>query len=134
MDPLTLVVLGIGTVVVVGGAAVLRLQAPRMVRGHKSLLGEAQTDTTDVDVDRDAMGQVVVVMEDISDDHDNGRIRFQGTTWKARSTAGAIAKGERAQLVLRDKTVWVVEPVAPPIAEVDPLEEAIAAIKPGSST
>jgi membrane protein implicated in regulation of membrane protease activity len=119
MDPLTLTVLGIGTLVVLGGAAVVRLNAPRLLKGHKSLLGETNNDRTDVDVDRDAMGQIVEVMEDICEEHDNGRIRFQGTTWKARSTGAVLPKGSRAQLVLRDKTVWVVEAVevAEPIAD-----------------
>jgi membrane protein implicated in regulation of membrane protease activity len=68
-------------------------------------------DTTDVEQDREQMGQVVEVVEDISDEDDNGRIRFQGTTWQARSTAGRFRSGERVQLVYRAESVWVVEAV-----------------------
>ncbi len=68
-------------------------------------------DTTDVDHDREQMGEVVEVVEDVSDDDDNGRIRFQGTTWQARSTTGRFKAGERVQLVYRAESVWVVEAV-----------------------
>jgi membrane protein implicated in regulation of membrane protease activity len=79
----------------------------------KRLAGRADVvkDSTDVDQDRDAMGEVVDVVEDISEDHDNGRIRFQGTTWQARSTNGSILKGQKANLVYRQGSLWVVEPV-----------------------
>jgi membrane protein implicated in regulation of membrane protease activity len=69
-------------------------------------------DTTDVEHDREQMGEVVDVVEDVADDHDNGRIRFQGTTWQARSTNGRFKAGERVQLVYRAESVWVVEAVA----------------------
>jgi membrane protein implicated in regulation of membrane protease activity len=69
-------------------------------------------DATDVDRDRDEMGQVVEVVDDITEDNDEGRIRFQGTTWRARATAGSFKKGERVQLVFRRESVWFVEPVA----------------------
>jgi len=68
-------------------------------------------DTTDVENDREEMGQVVEVVEDVSDEDDNGRIRFQGTTWQARSTGGRFRAGERVQLVYRAESVWVVEAV-----------------------
>ena len=69
-------------------------------------------DATDVEHDREQMGAVVDVVEDVSDDDDQGRIRFQGTTWQARSTTGKFKKGERVQLVYRAESVWVVEAVA----------------------
>jgi len=72
---------------------------------------EVKKDGTDVESDRDAMGEIVDVIEDISDENDNGRIRFQGTTWQARSTTGTIAKGQKAHLVYRDSSLWMVEPV-----------------------
>jgi membrane protein implicated in regulation of membrane protease activity len=69
----------------------------------KKLIGrsDARKDRTDVDQDRDSMGEVVDVIEDVSEEHDQGRIRFQGTTWQARSTTGSIKKGDKATLVYR---------------------------------
>lgn len=72
---------------------------------------EVRNDRTDVDQDRDSMGEVVDVIEDVSDEHDQGRIRFQGTTWQARSTTGSIKKGDKANLVYRDGSLWIIEPV-----------------------
>jgi membrane protein implicated in regulation of membrane protease activity len=72
---------------------------------------DVRRDTTDVDDDRDAMGEVVVVVEDITDDNEEGRIRFQGTTWQARSTAGHFKQGDKVQLVYRQGSIWVVEAV-----------------------
>lgn len=79
----------------------------------KKIAGRAEVkkDSTDVEHDRDAMGEIVEVVEDISDEHDLGRIRFQGTTWQARSTTGVFKKGDKAQLVYREGALWVVEPV-----------------------
>jgi membrane protein implicated in regulation of membrane protease activity len=68
-------------------------------------------DATDVEHDREQMGQVVDVLEDISEVDDNGRIRFQGTTWQARSTSGSFKKGDRVQLVYRAEAIWIVEAV-----------------------
>ena len=71
----------------------------------------AKKDRTDVETDRDSMGEVVEVVDDIAEDHENGRIRFQGTTWKARITTGSLKKGEKAQLVYREGSIWIVEAV-----------------------
>jgi membrane protein implicated in regulation of membrane protease activity len=68
-------------------------------------------DATDVESDREQMGQVVEVIDDVCDDNDDGRIRFQGTTWQARATTGRFARGERVQLVYRAESVWIVEAV-----------------------
>lgn len=61
--------------------------------------------------DRDAMGAVVDVLEPVDDQSDDGRVRFQGTTWSARTTDGVVPKGARARLVYKDKLVWIVEPL-----------------------
>lgn len=61
--------------------------------------------------DRDAMGEVVEVIEAVDDVSENGRIRFQGTTWSARTTDGTVPRGARARLVYKDKLVWIVEPL-----------------------
>lgn len=84
-----------------------RLLADRLVPGRS----ERRKDTVDVEHDRDAMGELVDVVEAVGDDHDDGRIRFQGTTWQARSVNGSIAAGSKAQLVYREGSLWVVEPV-----------------------
>jgi membrane protein implicated in regulation of membrane protease activity len=68
-------------------------------------------DRTDVETDRESMGEIVEVVEDISDENDAGRIRFQGTTWQARATTGRFGRGEKVQLVYRQDAVWVVEAV-----------------------
>ncbi len=79
----------------------------------KRLVGRADVtrDSTDVEHDRDAMGEIVTVVEDVSEEHDNGRIRYQGTTWQARCTTGTLTKGSSAHLVYREGSLWVVEPV-----------------------
>lgn len=84
-----------------------RLLIHRLVPGRS----DVRRDRTDVDNDKDAMGEVVSVVEDVSDEHDTGRIRFQGTTWQARSVHGVIARGQQAQLVYREGSLWIVEPV-----------------------
>jgi membrane protein implicated in regulation of membrane protease activity len=68
-------------------------------------------DRTDVEGDRERMGEVVEVVEDVDDEGEQGRIRFQGTTWQARSTTGHFKRGEKVQLVYRQEAVWVVEAV-----------------------
>lgn len=74
-------------------------------------LGKGDAVVDRADPMRDAMGTVVDVVEDITDDNDDGRVRHEGTTWNARAVDGSIKKGERARLVYRDKMVWVVEPL-----------------------
>lgn len=101
-----------------------RSQVQRLMPGGKS---EVKKDRTDVEHDRDAMGEVVDVVEDISDENDKGRIRFQGTTWNARMTNGSLKKGEKAQLVYREGALWVVEAVSESVKDVfgvDAVEEA----------
>lgn len=71
--------------------------------------GEARHDHSDED--RDAMGEVVEVVEEISDTHQSGRVRFQGTTWAAQTTEGTIPAGAKCKLMVKDKTVWIVEPL-----------------------
>ena len=71
--------------------------------------GESRHDHSDEN--RDAMGEIVEVVEEISDGHPNGRVRFQGTTWAAQTTEGTIPAGSKAKLMVKDKTVWIVEPL-----------------------
>lgn len=72
--------------------------------------GEARHDTSHED--RDAMGMIVDVVEDVGDSHQNGRVRFMGTTWAAQTTEGVVPKGAKAKLVVKDKLVWIVEPLS----------------------
>ena len=72
--------------------------------------GDAKHDNSHED--KDAMGEIVEVLEAIDDTGPTGRIRFQGTTWSAQCTDGNIPQGGRARLVYKDRLVWVVEPVS----------------------
>lgn len=80
----------------------------KLIPGGKSVV---KKDRTDVEHDRDSMGEVVEVIEDVAEEHELGRIRFQGTTWMARTTMGSLKKGEKAQLVYREGSIWIIEPV-----------------------
>lgn len=71
--------------------------------------GERKVDTSHEDTD--ARGEVVDVLEPVDDQSDNGRIRFQGTTWSARAVDGVVPRGAKARLVYKDKLVWIVEPL-----------------------
>jgi membrane protein implicated in regulation of membrane protease activity len=86
------------------------LTIPLRPLARRLIKGQAKYDRSDAV--KDALGQVVEVVEDVADDNDNGRIRFQGTTWAARSMEGKLAKGTRAKLFAKDKLVWVVEPLS----------------------
>jgi membrane protein implicated in regulation of membrane protease activity len=63
-----------------------------------------------------AFGREVEVLETISDGDANGRIRWEGTSWQATSTAGVIPPGGRVRLVYRNNLTWVVEPMEPAAA------------------
>jgi len=41
-----------------------------------------------------------------------GRIRFQGTSWKALAREGEIAVGTRVRIVSRDSMTYIIEPVS----------------------
>jgi inner membrane protein len=62
------------------------------------------------DEDYEAIDQVVDVVENIRDDNNEGRIRFQGISWQARSIEGEIPAGSKARITYRDNTTWIVEP------------------------
>ncbi|MBO6524640.1 MAG: NfeD family protein [Balneolaceae bacterium] len=63
------------------------------------------------DEDFEAMDQIVDVVEPIDDLTSEGRIRFQGISWQARSMEGEIPAGTQVRIVYRDNTTWIVEPV-----------------------
>ncbi|MEL6190340.1 MAG: NfeD family protein, partial [Myxococcota bacterium] len=53
-------------------------------------------------------GQRVLVVEAVSPHHE-GRIRFGGTTWVARTVDEELRPGMYARIVTRDNLVWIVE-------------------------
>lgn len=63
------------------------------------------------DEDFEAMDQIVEVIEPINDMDNDGRIRFQGISWQARSMEGKIPAGSQVRIKYRDNTTWIVEPV-----------------------
>lgn len=63
------------------------------------------------DEDYEAMDQVVEVIEPVNDLDDEGRIRFQGISWQARSVEGNIPSGSHVRIKYRDNTTWVVEKI-----------------------
>lgn len=63
------------------------------------------------DEDFEAMDQIVEVVAPINDETNDGRVRFQGISWQARSTDGDIPEGTKVRIKYRDNTTWIVEPV-----------------------
>lgn len=73
------------------------------------------------DEDFEAMDQVVEVVEPVTPLNSEGRIRFRGATWQARSVEGRLPEGTKARIKYRDNLTWIVEPATGYIAE--PLQE-----------
>ena len=65
------------------------------------------------DEDYEAMDQIVEVVEDINDTNNDGRIRYQGISWQARTLEGDVNAGTLVRIKYRDNTTWIVEPVYP---------------------
>lgn len=63
------------------------------------------------DEDYEAMDQIVDVVEPINEFDNNGRIRYQGISWQARSMEGKIPVGTKVRIKYRENTTWIVEPV-----------------------
>ncbi len=63
------------------------------------------------DEDYEAMDQIVDVVEDINDLNNEGRIRYQGISWQARTIEGNVPVGSQVRIKYRDNTTWIVEPV-----------------------
>ena len=63
------------------------------------------------DEDYEAMDQIVDVVEPINDENNEGRIRYQGISWQARTLEGEVPAGSQVRIKYRDNTTWVVEPV-----------------------
>lgn len=63
------------------------------------------------DEDYEAMDQIVEVTETVNDEDNNGKIRLNGTTWRARSLEGSIKPGKKVRIRYRENTTWIVEPI-----------------------
>ena len=70
-----------------------------------------ETYTKIADEDYEAMDQVAVVVRELNEDDNSGRIRFNGATWNARSVKGRIQSGREVAIRYRDNTTWVVEAI-----------------------
>ena len=78
---------------------------------NKYFKGESYTKLADEDFE--AMDQIAEATEPIDDLSNEGRIRFQGISWQARSMEGEIPAGTQVRIKYRDNTTWIVEPVDP---------------------
>lgn len=76
---------------------------------RKYLKGE--TSYKFADEDYEAMDQIVEVVEPLNEYNDEGRIRFQGISWQARTLEGKVPSGAQVKIKYRDNTTWIVEPV-----------------------
>lgn len=63
----------------------------------------------------DAMDHIVTVLSEVSESHNDGRIRYQGISWQATCLEGTIAVGASAKIKYRDNLTYVIE-------EIDKLE------------
>lgn len=61
------------------------------------------------DEDYEAMDQVAEVIEDVTDYDNSGKIRFDGTSWRAKSLDGTIRAGEKVRIRFRENITWIVE-------------------------
>lgn len=73
--------------------------------------GESERAMTNEDVN--ALDAVVTVIEEVGSLGEEGRIRFRGSEWRARTPeeGQALPPGSEARIVYRDNLTWVVEPV-----------------------
>lgn len=72
---------------------------------------QGETSFKYADEDYEAMDQIVEVIDPINDTNNNGRIRYQGISWQARSIEGEIPAGVQVRIKYRDNTTWIVESV-----------------------
>jgi membrane protein implicated in regulation of membrane protease activity len=69
---------------------------------------EGETFVENTSEDEDAKGAIVEIVETIFP-YKEGRIRFRGSSWKARSEK-EIKKGDKGVIIERDQSVWIVKP------------------------
>jgi len=70
----------------------------------------SDTSYKSTDEDGEAFGAIVEVIKNVGDSHNNGRIRFRGTSWSAKSMEGEIEAGTKARIITRDNLAYVIEP------------------------
>ena len=75
---------------------------------NKYFKGESYSKLADEDFE--AMDQIAEATEPIDEMTNEGRIRFQGISWQARSMEGEIPAGTKVRIKYRDNTTWIVEP------------------------
>lgn len=56
------------------------------------------------------LGTEVLVTQDVTPDSSEGRVRYQGTSWKARSTGGPIPAGSKAKIAGRKNIILYIDP------------------------
>lgn len=61
------------------------------------------------DEDYEAMDQLAEVIEDVTDYDSSGKIRFDGTSWRAKSLEGTIKAGQKVRIRFRENITWIVE-------------------------
>jgi len=62
----------------------------------------------------ETVGKIVEVLADVKPDADTGRVRFQGSSWMARSTGAPVYEGAYAKIVARENLLLLVEPSSGP--------------------
>lgn len=71
-------------------------------------LGAGYKEHSSTNEELDAFGERVEVVESLGPSTE-GRIRFRGSTWPARSLEEEIVAGRYARIITRDNLVWIVE-------------------------
>ncbi len=66
-------------------------------------------DSRHPDPEETGAGETAEVIESVTP-HADGRIRFRGTTWPARTRSGTIAAGSRALVIERDGMTYIIAP------------------------
>ena len=89
-----------------------------MVIGLRGIVGRfssAEKSVQPTDEDLDSFGKIVEAITAVGSEDQSGRVRFQGSSWPARSLKGTLEPGGRARIVDRENLVFLVEPVADPL-------------------
>ena len=73
-----------------------------------------EEETSDIEEDEDEEEEEDEELEESSEDvseEESGKIRFNGTTWRARSLQGTIRAGEQVRIKYRENITWIVEAI-----------------------
>ena len=81
------------------------------LRGLFARFAPGNIERPNVDEDLEAIGSIVEVVADVSEENENGRIYHRGTYWSAKAIGAKIRKGEKARLLSRQVGCWLVERV-----------------------